>query len=114
MQYLKKVRSNAKKTYELQEKYFKLTSAVGLIGLFFIAIPLSFVGFVLLARVFGTDSIITISLILPLFFISIPLGTALAALLFAITMTLKGSFTKQEAMNYVRYSEYPKKWFKAK
>lgn len=112
MQYLKKLWSNAKKTYDLQEKYYKLTSAIGLIGFFFFTIPLTITGFILLALKFGADSAITMALILPVFFLCLPLGMSLAALLFAVPMAIRGSITRQEAINYVKYGEYPAKWFK--
>lgn len=112
MRYLKRLFSNAGKTYGLQRGYYAATTTVGLAGLFLVTIPLFIAESIGLMLLFGRDSVVVVVLLLPAFFLSLIVGLQLAALLFALVMLMLGHLNAREAVAYVRYGAYPRRWYR--
>ena len=118
---IKELFKNAALTNRLKPKYYRLTSAIGLVG---VGIGLG-VGVLALsagAEFFGVDTgapaegvfnttVMLVSIIF-IFTFSIYAGCAVVAGIFSMFMLVSGRFTLNQAVAYTFLSRYPRSWLK--
>jgi hypothetical protein len=121
MKLLRKFVKNCKATLLLKKKYYRITSCVGMLSVF-MGIGLFFILAQPVASVLGVDAAsklpessahsgsIMVSAIV-LMALCIYAGVLLVAGTFSFIMLKTGNFTKQEAISYTLYSDYPEYWF---
>jgi asparagine N-glycosylation enzyme membrane subunit Stt3 len=118
---LREIFKNARLTYSLKPKYYRLTSSVGLIGCIAglaLAIYMTMLGFSLVG-IEGGEPITTVTgklgagiFTIISFALSIYVGCVVTASLVSIYLVFVGEFSVNEAYFYSFRSRYPKRWFK--
>ncbi len=108
MELIQELLSNASATYQLKQRYYWLTTLVGLAAVAFA------IGLLLLtAKVF---SLLNSSAAIMLFIVAIPFVFYLAGILvagtFGLIMVWLKQFTPDEAWYYALRSRYPARWFR--
>jgi hypothetical protein len=112
---------NASSTYQLERRYYWLTTCVGLLGVT-VGTGLLFASAKALSAVFGVSIAAPIRsdpngvVLFVVFLISIPaaiyVGAVVVAGVFAFIMVRLGRFTSAEALGYALLSRYPESWLK--
>lgn len=117
MKSMQRLIKNYKATNLLKKKYHRITSTIGMLAVF-TGIGIFFLIAQPVASVLGTklpESTVYLGVImvlmLALLAVCIYLGVLLVAGTFSLIMLAKGEFTKEEALGYTLFSDYPRYWF---
>jgi hypothetical protein len=126
MNIFSRIMRNAQVVNRLKKKYYNITSTVGVLA---VAVGLSIMVALpkIIAPLLGIDldadynlegQLLTISIIFLLgityLILCLYIGLVLTAGLFSLIMFKLEKLSKQEAINYALYSDYPEYWFREK
>jgi len=100
------------KCYFLKERYYRLVSIVGVVGLLFFTIPANLIAYMVLALMFSISDVLLAVFCLFLFFASLVVSFYIFSAFFCLFMMLRKEINKTDAVNIIKYGQYPQHWYK--